>query len=290
MKKVLTLLLVAVMLFTCIPVSAATGTDSYSYTAPYAGVYKVKSTETVTVTTELGSVATVTAGGTGYVYLMKGLNTISVSNSDAALTVTKLSNNGEDYMSRVIIETEPVISGQEDTVSTGLFKSLQPGETYTFTYAPSKGLAGLVYPYILFSDGNPGNTIRVSTDTGFYADLYPNGDTGNTWCWADATATDVELLYVRSGTNTITIENLGPNTATLQNIKIHSSGELTSHSVWGSQINVANLKPMSVAESIFSEITLNATTATASVSFTQMGTMEDKVLNLIIAEYDVTSG
>ncbi len=285
MKKLLTLLLVAVMLFSCIPVSAA---SSISYDASYAGVYKVKATAAVTLTTELGSVATVAAGKEGYVYLIKGTNSITTSNPDATVTFTKLTNNGMDYLDQVTIKTQPVISGQEDKVSTGLNKSLKSGETYTFTYSAKK--AGLVYPYILFSDGNKGNTIRVSTDTGFYADLYPNGSTGTTWCWADADGNDVEILYVRNGANTIIIENLGPKTATIKNINIHSAGELKGNATWAPQINVANLKPIPVLESRFSEITIDAANATATVSFTQRGTMENKIVSLILAEYDATTG
>lgn len=299
MKKLCTLLLVFCMLLSCIPVSAATssfsGTESVisegsiSYTASYAGVYKVEATAAVTVTTELGSVATVAAGGEGYVYLIKGMNSISVSNPNATVTFTKLKNNGMDYISQVTIASEPVISGQEDRISTGLNKSLAPGETYTFTYTPSQGLAGLVYPYILFTDGNKGNTIRVSADTGFYADLYPDGHTGDTWCWADADSKDVEIIYVRNGENTITIENLGPKTATIKNINIHSAGELSNHAIWGSQINVANLKPIPALESKFSKIAIDSANATATVSFTQMGTMENKIVTLYLAEYDITT-
>ncbi len=283
MKKLLTLLLVCCMIFSAIPVAAAAGTKTY--TAPYAGVYHVKATRAVTVTTELGSQASLSAGGEGYVYLMQGTNKISVSNTATTLTFTKLKNNGLDYFGKVSTPAEPIISGQEDAVALNLNKSLAPGDIYTFTYTPSKGLAGLIYPYILFSDGNKGNTIRVSTDTGFYADLYPNGNTGLTCAWADADLTDIELLYVRSGDNTITIENLGPKTATIKNLRMHSAGELLAEE-WADQVNVANLKPI-CTESTFSEITLDAETATASVSFIQRGTSEDEIVNLVIAEYDV---
>ena len=88
MKKLLTLLLVCCMIFGTLPVAAASGTKSYS--APYAGVYKVKSDAAVTVTTELGSVAALAAGGEGYVYLLQGANKISVNNTNAELTFSKL--------------------------------------------------------------------------------------------------------------------------------------------------------------------------------------------------------
>ena len=286
MKKLLTLLLVCCMIFGTLPVAAASGTKSY--TAPYAGVYKVRSDAAVTVTTELGSVAALAAGGEGYVYLLQGANKISVNNTNAELTFSKLKNNGMDYFNQVTTQTEPIISGQEDTVSSKLNKSLAPGETYTFTYTPSKGMAGLVYPYILFSDGNEGNTIRISTDTGFYADLYPNGNTGLTYCWADADRNDIEIVYVRSGKNTITVENLGPKTATLYNLKMHSAGEILNEA-WADQINVANLKPIPVAESTFSEISINTSKVTATVSFTQMGTIDNEIVTLYLAEYDPVS-
>ena len=68
MKKLFSLFLILAMLLSAIPVSAASGTKTY--TAPHAGIYRVKSTRAATVTTELGSVATLSAGGEGYVYLM----------------------------------------------------------------------------------------------------------------------------------------------------------------------------------------------------------------------------
>ena len=162
MKKLFSLFLMFAMLFSTMPVLAASGTKTY--TAPYAGVYQVKSTRKVTVTSELGSTVDLAAGGEGYLYLLQGTNKLSVSNTATTLTFTKLPNNGMDYMNQITIATQPIISGQEDTHALNLNKSLAPGESYTFTYTPSKGLAGLIYPYILFSDGNPGNTIEVSVD------------------------------------------------------------------------------------------------------------------------------
>lgn len=303
MRKRITLLLIACMLFMSLPVSAtallpvsSTGTlnaaiseSVISYTASHAGVYKVGATADVTVTTELGSKADVSAGGEGYVYLLKGNNNITVDNANASLTFTKLPGNGMDYLDRVNIPNEPHIYNQDDAVYPGIHKTLAPGESFTFSYTPFKGLAGLIYPYILFSDGNQGNTVRISVDTGFYADLFPNGNTGLTWCWADAARKDIEILYVRNGENIVTIENLGTTNITMRDIKLHGTGNIIGME-WDSQLNVANLKPILLKESRFSDITIDADKATASVSFTQYGTMDDKIVNLVLAEYDITSG
>ena len=206
-------------------------------------MYQVTSNKAVTVTSELGSTATLKAGETKYLYLIKGANTLQKSDTSATLTVTALENNGMDYFNQVTIGTQPVISGQEDSISKDLYKSLAPGASYTFTYTPSKGMAGLVYPYLYFTD-NVENKIRVTSDTGFYADILKPAGYQSTLCWADAAKKDIELLYVRGGKNTITIENIGNNTAVLNNINIHSAGELSNNADWGSQINVASLKPV----------------------------------------------
>ena len=238
--------IVSSLLLSLAPVAVVSAATAVSYTdAPYAGVYQVTSDKAVTVTSELGSTATIAAGQTKYLYLLKGANTLEQSDTSATLTMTGLDNNGMDYLNQITIGSQPIISGQEDSVSTNLYKSLAPGETYTFTYTPSKAMAGIVYPYIYFTD-TAENTIRVTSDTGFYADILKPSGYNNTLCWADAARKDVELLYVRSGKNTLTLENIGNNTAVIGNISIHSAGELSTHEDWGSQINVANLKPIIV--------------------------------------------
>ena len=210
--------------------------------------------------------------------MVKGENLIALGNSDATITVTGLKNNGLDYFDQVNIATEPVISGQEDAVATGLNKTLAPGEEYTFTY--TAGQAGLVYPYILFTAGDE---VTLTTDTGFYTKLGGLGY-GYTWAWEDANWNNLSVVYVREGDNTITIKNTGSTTATIKNINIHSVGELVGKQ-WDNQLNVAYLKPVVVADE-FSAINLNRNTKTATVSFTNMDTDDDGLVSFILASYE----
>lgn len=215
--------------------------DTVSYKTEAAGVYEVTSDVDVVLESELGSKAELAAGETGYIYLVRGSNKIATSDLTAELTFTALENNGLDYLDQITEGTLPKISGQEDLVSSAMNKELAPGETYTFTYTPSKGMAGLAYPYIFMSDTNE-STIRVVSDTGFYVDIMKPAGNQGTLCWADAAREDFEFLYIKAGTNVFSIENIGANPVTLATINIHSAGELKDHATWGSQITLDNLK------------------------------------------------
>ena len=282
MKKLFALILCFLMI-TSVGIPATAADSTKSYTASYAGVYKVTSDKAVTVTSELGAKAILSAGETEYIYLLKGANNLTVTNASANLTFTGLANNGMDYFSEVTIAKEPVISGQEDSVVKGLNKTLAPGESYTVTYTPSKGKAGLVYPYIWFTDANE-NIFHITSDTGFYADILKPVGLHNTLACADAASDDLEMLYVRSGANTITITNIGKQMGVIGNISFHSVGELSTMK-WKDQLNVANLKPIIESDS-FSSITLNAKAKTATVSFTNYNTADDGQVLLALASYD----
>ena len=225
-KKLLSLCLTCFLMLSCLLLQAVSvgATNAVDYlNAPYAGVYEVTSSVATTVTTEIGSVTNLAAGETGYIYLIKGMNNVTVTNS-ANITITELENNGLDYLNQVNVPTQPVISGQEDAVATGLYHTLAPGASYTFTYTPSKGLNGIVYAYFWFSDKNE-STYEITTNTGFKTTIYkPSGDQ-NTLAWSDAERTQVAFLYVRNGAQDITITNIGENTGTIGNLNIHSVGE-----------------------------------------------------------------
>lgn len=282
MKKLLVLVLCFLMIASVGILATAADTNK-TYNASYAGVYKVTSDKAVTVTSELGGKATLTAGETEYIYLLKGVNNLMVNNASANLTFTGLPNNGMDYFNQVTISKEPVISGQEDLVKKGINKTLAPGESYTVTYTPSKGLAGLVYPYIYFTDSNE-NVFRITSDTGFYADILKPIGLHNTLACADVASDDLEMLYVRSSANTITITNIGKQMGVVGNISFHSVGELATMK-WKDQLNVANLKPI-IESDFFSPITLNAKAKTATVSFTNYNTADDGQVLLVLASYD----
>ncbi len=282
MKKLFTLILCFLMISSAGMLANAADVAK-NYDAPYAGVYQLTSDKAVTVTSELGAKATLLAGETEYIYLLKGVNNLTVNNASANLTFTSLPNNGMDCFKEVLIAKEPVISGQEDSVKKGLNKTLAPGESYTVTYTPSKGKAGLVYPYIYFSDANE-NIFRITSDTGFYADILKPMGLHNTLACADAASDDLEMLYVRSGANKITITNIGKQMGVISNISFHSVGELLTMK-WKDQLNVANLKPI-IESDTFSAITLNGRAKTATVSFTNYNTADDGQVLLALVSYD----
>ncbi|MBO4999376.1 MAG: hypothetical protein J6C58_00930, partial [Bacteroidaceae bacterium] len=155
MKRIISICLALVMMLSCglsqaAFVSAAGAVVDYN-DAPYAGVYAVTADKATTITTEIGSVTELSAGGTGYLYLVKGANEVDITNG-ATLTITDLDNNGLSYIDRVNIPNEPIITGQEDLWGwLGLGITLAPGETYHLEYTPSKAMNGMVYPYIAFA-------------------------------------------------------------------------------------------------------------------------------------------
>ncbi len=260
--------------------------NEIAYTAPYAGVYKVSSDVAVTLTSEIGSTVTLAAGEEGYIYLIAGANTIATTNVDANVTFTALAGNGMDSFNQVTIANEPIITGQEDLYGwANIGITIPVGGTYTIEYTPSQGMNGMVYPYIAFGTANEA-TLRLTSDTGFYADIYnPAGVSYSSRLTTDAAGNDIELLYVREGLNTITLENIGSSDILLYTIRFHSVGELVGHATWGPQLNVANLKPVVEADE-FSEITLNGKTKTATVSFKNMGTDDDGVVSFVLASYE----
>ncbi len=242
-KKLLSLSLAFILMLSCllvqsVSVSAANEVDYQN--APYAGVYKVTADKATTVTTEIGSVAELSAGETEYIYLIQGQNNVSITN-DADITITKLEDNGLDYLSEINIPKEPLIFEQEDAIALNFNKTLAPGESYSFLYTASQGKNGLIYPYIRFSAGNEAT---LYTDTGFYTKLSGfYNQSGTTWAWESADWTNICLLYVRAGSTRVTIENTDTVPITITDIRLHSAGELNT-SQWAHQLNVAYLKPM----------------------------------------------
>lgn len=302
MKKLLALLLCVMMLSSVSMVTTAADNtanyydisvvqneESVSYeNAPYAGVYTVTSDRAVTVTSELGSTATLAAGETKYIYLIKGRNNLSISNAAATLTFKSLSHNGMDYFDQVNIPVEPITPGDGNQFADGLRKTLQPNQSYEFIFNTDTygGWNGIVYPYISMSDSNT-TRISITTDTGFYAELARAAYQG-CWAFADIAGTDFETLYLRKGENNIVITNIGDQPAILDDIYFNSTQAIVENpnlAHLALQTGVAHLNPVLVGDK-FSEITLNAKTKVATVSFTNMGTGDDGVVSLILASYN----
>ena len=232
--KLLSLLLVCTILSSIwtavVPTVAFSANEMVSYTdAPYAGVYQVTSDKAVILTNETGHRVSLLAGEPGYIYLIAGANDLTISNPSANLTFVALQGNGLDYLDQVSVTKEPIPVGQEDVVVTFATKDephLNPGESYTFTYTPSKGKNGIVYPYLAFNDPNE-YVLKITTDTGYQTTIFkPAGYPVSSYAWEDRGKTDPALMYVRDGANTITIENISDTQSVIHAIRVHSGGEL----------------------------------------------------------------
>ncbi len=245
-KKLVSFLLVCTMLGSLlvglVPMTVAATGETVSYTdAPYAGVYQVTSNKAVTLTNETGHTVTLKAGVADYFYLIQGNNNITKSNASANLTFTALDGNGLNYINKVTMTKEPILPGDTGDTITGFANvTLAPGQKFTATYTPNVISAGLVYPYIAPASG-AGNTVRVTTDTGYYADIYLDYNY-NSSAWGDAAHQDPEMLYVRDGAQEITIENIGSSYVTLYAVGIRTTGVLAENDYWKDQMKMSELK------------------------------------------------
>ncbi|MBQ7792798.1 MAG: hypothetical protein IJ367_04850, partial [Clostridia bacterium] len=230
---------------------------STTYTAEYAGIYRVTSDSAVTLINETGSTATiVNPGEIAYIYLIKGENKLQTSDTSANVTFTALDGNGMSHIGK--IETAYIAYGEQhvsvdvhDFVeasgsyeAVGSYLNMSPGASVTFSVTMDADGAGIIYPYLGFND-TLANTFEVTSDTGFYAEIVKPAASGS-FTWNDGAAKiDMEFLYVRAGANLITIKNTGSNVATLSAFRISmtdGSDSLADHEVWGPQMNLQNLK------------------------------------------------
>lgn len=247
MKKLLSLSLTVVMMLSCLLSLTVTAAATVDYqNAPYAGVYAVTADKATKVTTEIGSVTELAAGATGYMYLIKGLNNVTVTNN-ATLTITELKDNGLSYLDQVNIPSEAITPGDGNVYASNLNYDLVPGGKYEFTFNTNNygSWNGLVYPYIYMSDANDVR-ISITVNTGFYAELAKSGSQ-NTWAFADTAGTDFETLYFRKGENQIVITNIGDTTTTLSNINFNSTQPIVEKDNFAhlaAQTGVAHLKPI----------------------------------------------
>ena len=285
-KKITSFLLVftmvASMLVSVIPATTAyaAGETVSPTDAPYAGVYQVISDKAVILTNETGHRVSLLPGEPEYFYLIAGANDLTLSDASANLTFVALQGNGLDALNQVSVIEEPIPVGQEDLVVTFATKDephLDPGESYTFTYTPSKGMNGIVYPYLAFNDPNE-YVLKITTDTGYQTTIFkPEGYPVISYAWEDSGKTDPALLYVRDGENTITIENISDTQSVIHAIRVHSGGELIGNSYWDAQMKMAELVvvPFSESGTIPTPIPTVAPTPTATPkpTYAPTGTM-----------------
>ena len=246
MKKLLSLSLAIVMMLGCILgqtvlVSAATAVD---YTnAPYAGVYQVTSDKAVTLTNETGHTVTLAAGATDYFYLIQGANNLTTTDSTANVTFTALEDNGLAYIAQVAISSEPITGPEDahDPTSGAAGITLAAGESRSFTHTPNYG-AGIYYPYI---SGTEGGTLKVTTDTGYYAEILLRG--GSSSAWTDGSnKKDPEMVYLRDGAQTITLTNTSSSSVVINTTSFGTTSVLAENADWKPQMKMAELKVVNV--------------------------------------------
>ena len=223
------------------PTDAPTPTpalETITYTAPYAGVYEVVSDKAVTLTNETGHTVTLAADATDYFYLIKGVNTIATTDATASLTFTELTDNGMAYLAEVDAGTAPLaadeaivnigdafVSGEnyeKGTNASGTYLNLGVNGEVDFTIdAP---VSGIYYLQVQLNDNN-NYTMYMESDTGFCGTILKYQ-----WGWhfrtQGASSNDLVMVYLREGTNTFTLKNLGADISTLGSFRICNSAEL----------------------------------------------------------------
>ena len=255
MKKLLSLSLAIIMLLSCmlvqtVAVSAAEAVSSTN--APYAGVYQVTSDKAVTLTNETGHTVTLAAGATDYFYLIKGANSITSTDASANVTFTALANNGMDYIAEVDAGTAPltlsssgdfyaganVVSGEGSFSATANSLTLAKGASVQFNATVAN--AGIYYISLQFAEEYM-NKIYVETDTGYngYIQQYRYG-----WNYLEggADSTDLLMVYLRAGTNVITVKNEGSNYSIIWYASMKKTAELQSYAQYVDQLNIASCK------------------------------------------------
>ena len=256
------------------PTPEAPNAGTKAYDAALAGVYEVSSDKDVTVTTEIGSVATLAAGETGYVYLLKGENNLTISDDTANLTITALEGNGLEYLDQVTAEIPLAPSSISELTLSGNYTNPQaPYNDYgaaTGVAIGPKGsvdvtltapAAGLYVTQIQFATDAQAQ-MTVESDTGFYGVI--NQQAGRIG-WNElhqgehgVDNQDMEIIFLRAGANTITFKNTGAVDTLITKIKMAKTGSLASLEAYNWQLNLENLKPVSpVVDSFINNV--NAT-------------------------------
>lgn len=221
-KKFLSFCLALTMILSCISFQAFGQTATVNSTnAPYAGVYQVTSDKAVTLTNETGHKVTLAAGATDYFYLIKGANNITSTNASANVTYTALANNGMDYLTEVEAGTVPLANAHSNQVSIPGGNKLAVGaETAVTLNVP---VSGLYYVSLQSPDKNI-STIYIESDTGFYGEMTPY--TGNLqYAINEENPKEFITMYLRAGTTTLTLKNLGEGTANLTSIQAKQTAE-----------------------------------------------------------------
>ncbi len=258
MKKLLSLSLALVMMLSCVLgqavlVGAADAVNCED--APYAGVYEVTSDKAVTLSNEIGSTLNLSAGATGYIYLVKGANKMNISDTSANVTFNQLANNGLDYLDQVNLNLTFAPSSISEMAVSGIFTESY-GVTDYGTYVSfgtdgyivvpvTAAAAGVYLIQINFVEA-AANSVYVETDTGFYGVINQQADRAG---WNElhqgthsVGQQDVEILYLREGVNYITFKNVGDYYPGIAKIKPAKTGTLTSLADYNWQLNKENLK------------------------------------------------
>ena len=244
---------------TPVPTTAPTA-GTMTYDAPYAGVYKASSDKAVTLLNETGHKVTLSAGGTGYFYMFKGLNTMSTTNEDANVTFTALDDNGMSYLGSVVVDHTPIttkhyymgfsvndsttnavdfIYAKDSGVTTsGRTITIPAGQSVTFK-TNSDMTAGTRYVSIktLEASGN----LRIETSTGYYGE-YPQtlANTNTHFEDTDVNGNGIDLLmvYLPAGENYVKVINNNTTAVSIDGIRISKTNSVET---WAT-CNMANAK------------------------------------------------
>ena len=271
--------------------------------APYAGVYKVRSDRAVTITNETGHTATLQPNVEQYFYLIKGDNDITKSDSAANLIFTVLQNNGMSYINHVNAGTAPIVNSNTyfgpanyaDGATISSFVVATTGNATTssdtVTLAPGASVTvqgniamdGLYYIQVQFTaDGT--NSLECETTTGHFTQINQHRSGWN--YYYDVNTYDMDPVYMRSGTEAVTITNVGSTTCSFTGVRIARSSSYSDDP----QMVLSNCKviPVTVGDAPvlvdgFKGFALEGDTAT--VSYTKATDTNPEAITLYIAEY-----
>ncbi len=213
---------------TVVPVPTATPVptptldpNTVSYTAPCAGVFQVTSDKAVTLTNETGHIVTLAAGATGKLFLVKGFNKITTTDTSANLTFNVMKNQGLDYVTQVA--TTGFTITDENATSSAFTVAANSSTTLNVT-VPASGMY-----YLSYQKWNPTNEVyTMETDTGLYAAVK---DTTSGWNHYGLDNT-VEYVYLREGANTITVKNPTSSSVSFEQVRVSKTSNFSTALGW----------------------------------------------------------
>ncbi len=200
-----------------------TPANQVAYTAPCAGVFSVSSDKAVTLTNETGHSVTLAAGATGKLYLVKGQNTMTSTDTSATLTFSALDNQGIDYISSVTMGDFKI--AENDVYYTTTLNVPANSSVSVSMNVPASGMYYLSYYKLT---GATNQVYNIETDTGFYGAV-KNTTVGWNHFGLDGT---VEYAYLRAGDNTVTVTNPTNAAITIDQVRLSKTSNYSQNLGW----------------------------------------------------------